>query len=38
MGDKGFHQFTAGAAESFGAAEVRGVGLHEIRVKIVLTD
>ena len=38
MGNKGLDQFTAGAAEGFGAAEVGRVGLHEIRVKVELAD
>ena len=38
MGDEGLDQFTTGAAEGFRAAEVRRVGLHEIRVEVVLAD
>ena len=38
MGNERLNQFTAGAAERFGATEVRRVGLHEIRIKIVLPD
>ena len=32
MGDEGLDQFTAGATQSFGAAEVGRVRLHEIRI------
>ena len=38
MGDEGLDQFTAGATESFGTAEVCGIGLHEIRIEVVLAD
>src|SRR5208283_1759567 len=38
MGDKGLDQFTAGAAKCRGAAEVCGIGLHEIRIEVVLAD
>ena len=38
MGDKGFDQFTTGAAESFGATKVRRVGLYKVGVKVVLAN
>ena len=38
MGDKGFDQFTTGAAESFGATKFCRVRFHEIWVKVVLTN
>jgi len=38
MGDEGLDQFPTGTAEGFGAAEVRRVGLYEIRVEVVLAD
>ena len=38
MGDEGFDQITTGFLESFGAAEVGGVGLHECGVEVELPD
>ncbi len=38
MGDEGFDQITTGFLESFGAAEVGGVGLHECGVEVVLPN
>ena len=38
MGDEGLDQFTAGAAEGRGAAEVSSIGSHQIRIEIVLAD
>ena len=36
--DEGFDLFSARPAESLGATEVRGVGLHEIGIEVVLAD
>ena len=38
VGDKGLDQLAAGAAEGRGAAEVRGIGFHEIGIEVVLAD
>jgi len=38
MGNKGFDQFTAGTAQRFRAAEVRGVCLDEIGIEVVLAN
>src|SRR5271169_552096 len=38
MGDEGFDQIPTGFFESFGAAEVRGVGLHKCGVEIKLPN
>ena len=38
MGDEGFDQIAAGLLKCFGTAEVGGVGLHEVRIEVVLAD
>jgi hypothetical protein len=38
MGDEGFDQISAGFFESFGTAEVCGVGLHECGIEIELAN
>ena len=38
MGNEGFDQIAAGLFEGFGTAEMGGVGLHEIRIEVVLAD
>ena len=38
MGDEGFDQISTGFFESFGAAEIRCVGLHECGVEVELPD
>ena len=38
MDDKGFDLLTGGFAESFGAAEIDSVGLHQVGVELVLAD
>ena len=38
MGDKGLDQFAARAAECFGATEISGIRLHEVRIEFVLAD
>jgi len=38
LGDEGFNQIAAGFFERLGAAEIRGIGLHETRIEIVLAD
>jgi spore cortex formation protein SpoVR/YcgB (stage V sporulation) len=38
VGDKGFDQLPAGAAECRGAAEIRGISFYEIRVEVVLAN
>ena len=38
MGDERLDQFSTGSAEGFGAAEVRGICLHEIRIEVVPAD
>ena len=36
--DEGFHLLAGGLAESLGAAEIDGVGLHEIGIELVLAN
>jgi hypothetical protein len=38
VGDKGLDQVPTGSAESFRAAEIRGVRLNKSRIEVVLTD
>ena len=38
MRHKAFDLFAGGLAEAFGAAEVDGVGLHEVGIELVLAD
>ena len=38
MSDEGFHLLTGGIAERLDAAEIRGVGLDQIGIKLVLAN
>jgi hypothetical protein len=38
VGDEGLDQVPAGLPDGLGTAEVRGVGLHEVGIEVVLAD
>jgi len=38
VGDEGLDQVSARFLDGLGAAEVRGVGLHEVGIEVVLAD